>query len=278
MRGMKRHEDFASGTIIGNAVGRPHYLLVESGIQTIAVGQTPVGDGPNFGVVFDVNTAAQYHSMRTDDSVDFYFGTDNYTIECWVNILSGSNPQTDVRLFFLSGIDEVPSGSGNFIALTKVYILDWDAGSDTLGLYKDAGPGYTRQPYSAGTWAHVAVTKQSGYEYFFINGVQVDSDIADENYTGTSISWCGEYGSTDTIPDNFQVRFYLDDIRITRQALYTANFTPISRQTIYNTANTMAFFSSGTITDGYAFDDITTDSQTVVIESGYAPAGYVTIT
>ena len=259
MRGLSRHQEFSASTAIGNAVGRPHTLVIESGITSASGGTY---------TVFDVNTSATYHSMRTDDSIDFYFGTGDFTLECWINIVPGANPISDAKLFAVQGIDTV---GGVDIAVTKYYLMDW-TGSN-IGFYKDAGAEYTTRSYTAGNWVHLAVSRQNGTETFFVDGTIIDYDTGNENYTGTHISIGGDFGQQDSVPDDFQVRFLLDDIRITKnQALYTVNFSPIPRQTIYNTANTMAFFSSYSTAD-----DTTTGPQEVVIAPGYAPAGYVSI-
>lgn len=259
MRGLSRHREFSAGTTIGNAVGRPHTLVIEPGITSASVGTY---------TVFDVNTAATFHSMRTDDSIDFYLGTGDFTLECWVNVQSGANPISDAKLFVLRGIDTI---GGTQVLVDKNYLMDWTG--TQIGFYKDAGAEYTPVAYTAGTWVHLAVSRQSGTETFTVNGTVIDSDTGNENYTGTSISFGGEFGQPDSEPDDFQVRFLMDDIRITKgQALYTSNSAPVPRQTIYNTANTMAFFSSYSTTD-----DITTGPQEVVIAPGYAPAGYVSI-
>ena len=269
MRGLARHLEFAStGTSIGNAVGRPHFLIPESGITTVTGGPAATS------TVFSVNSQVEFHSMRTDDSIDFYFGTGRFTVEFWIYIPSASPNQTG-QTRILSFPNVVDTVGGVPIVVSQIWVINWTGTEITILKENTTGPSDIAVAYTGNRWLHIAAVRSGTEIQFFIDGTLVNYDPAEENYAGTYINFGGIYGEQDPFPDDFQTNYFLDDIRIVKnQAVYTANFSPIPRQSIYNTANTMAFFSVGV----YGFsDDINTDDQDVVIADGYAPDGYVTI-
>ena len=253
MRGLNSHRLAASqGTAIGNAVGRPHEIFIESGVTCITQG---------YNTVFAVNSDATYHSIRTDDSIDFYLGTDKWTFECYVYIPSGGNSY----------------GLTRFLTLWKtggqeLFLMNW-TGTQITFLNVDSGVG-DYYSYTGNSWLHVAFTRSGSTLRFYVNGNLINTDTIADNYTGTHIDLFGIYGEQDPYPDDFKTTYWVDDIRLTKNELvYTGgSFTPPPRQTIYNTANTMVFLSNCS-----SIDDTTTGSQEVVIAPGYAPAGYVTI-
>jgi hypothetical protein len=78
---------------------------------------------------------------------------------------------------------------------------------------------------TTGTWHHLALCRASGVTRLFLNGVQEGSNYADtNNYTGTNPTF-GALGY-DTSLTAFTVNGYLEDIRVSRVARYTAAFTP----------------------------------------------------
>ena len=76
---------------------------------------------------------------------------------------------------------------------------------------------------STGVWYHVAVTRASGTTRIFINGTLEASASDTRNYSAANQLWVGQ------VPENVSARAwngYIDDLRISKVARYTATFTP----------------------------------------------------
>ena len=147
----------------------------------------------------------EYASIAT--STEFGFGTNAYTIECWIkpnSIASGSKAIFDMRT---TGT-EVSA----YLYLDGANLKYYVNGSVVI-------TGATN--LVADTWYHVAVSRTSTTTKMFLNGTQEGSDFSDS----------GNYGSTK--PVRIGAAFdasadfpgYIDEFRISNSGRYTANFT-----------------------------------------------------
>lgn len=139
----------------------------------------------------------------------YKFGTGDFTIEAWIyptyigtynNIFfTGDNSTGQANLRLNSG---------------KVEFFANDSGAFTL-------TGATT--LSINNWYHIAFCRNGSSNKIFINGVQDASATNSYSYSGSGLiqigSWSANGGS-------YQYAGYIDDLRITRYARYTTNFTP----------------------------------------------------
>jgi hypothetical protein len=150
--------------------------------------------------------------LRVSNSSNFAFGTGDFTIECWVYLLSSKNHTIfDTR-------DSTTGADGMGI----VFLFD---ASNKLWLYSGSISPSSSNSTSLNSWTHVAVCRASGTIKTFINGVSGYSATFTNNLIGTG----GLTGTIFDVPTNasYQSNLYLDDLRITKGiARYTANFTP----------------------------------------------------
>jgi len=137
-------------------------------------------------------------------------GTGDFTIESWVyrNTTTGAGGSADA---WYTGTRS-PTGSGGIgIKITNGGQLAWNTNASY-------GTGTTVIP--AFTWAHIAVTRESGTLKWYINGV-LDYSISMPNNYSNPIAAIGitddPYYSTLSI-SNFRL--------VTGTAVYTGNFTP----------------------------------------------------
>ena len=148
----------------------------------------------------------------------FSFGTGDFTIECWLNIVSFNGGVV---------IDFRPSGvNGDYIT---VYF-----NSSSLEFYSGSSGRITSGTLTTATWFHFALCRSGSSTKMFIDGTQAGSTYtASVNYTvGTKL---GIGTSTFALGSSF-LDGYIDEFRITKgYARYTANFTP----------PTAAFFNYG---------------------------------
>lgn len=141
---------------------------------------------------------------------DFAFGSGAFTIEFWANFnsLSGTRCLLDLR----------PAGGNG------AYVLIYTT-NGSLRVYVNAADVITGSTLSTGSYYHIALCKSGTSLRLFVDGTQVGSTYTD-NVTylqGTNRPMIGANGSGG---GNESVDGRLDGIRISRAALYTANFTP----------------------------------------------------
>ena len=148
----------------------------------------------------------------------YIFGTGDFTVEMWV-YLNGYG--TNTRLY-----DGRPGANGAYLAI-QVNTGGFSGTTNALQIYVnsavqiDAG---TTAPLNQ--WFHLAVCRSSSSTKMFVNGTQVGSTYSDTtNYLGGSATQpVPVIGSSED--GNNAMDGNIDGVRITKKALYTANFTP----------------------------------------------------
>jgi hypothetical protein len=163
-----------------------------------------------------VNGGSQYYNGSTNYSrialtqATLGFGTGDFTIEFWVffNSVATGMP-FDLRTNGGAGSQVKPS----------IYIT----AAGTLSYYTSATSRIS-STVTTGQWYHVAAVRSSGATKFYINGVQNATTYTDTNDYGTS-SQLTIGASADTLGGQF-LSGYITDVRTTKSALYTTNFSP----------------------------------------------------
>lgn len=161
-----------------------------------------------------------------------FSSTDDFTIECWVYIPTGATFTSNEIPLIAAGMQNTSSGGGGWdltlgdnnplaIRLEKCYTT----GSAPAATFNHSTT-LTRD-----TWYHVAVSRQAGTVYGFINGVLLGtsstlSGIALDNPNNRAVL-IGS-GSAGVGADNYYpMNGYIDDMRVTNGICrYTSNFTP----------------------------------------------------
>lgn len=153
--------------------------------------------------------------INTYGSSDFAFGTGDFTVDFWANIVSYPS-----RSALISCKSDPGSSYGG-------WNLGWDSGGgfqfrnssdSSLTLVAAANAP------SAGTWNHFALVKKTGYLGLAING---------------SFAWISYSASVASLNDNlclgrefpsvndYYLNYYIDELRISKGiARWTSNFTP----------------------------------------------------
>ena len=143
---------------------------------------------------------------------NFIFGTNDFTMEAWVYLSSGTTATIFDNRTGTSTLQPVFYISNE---TTLTYL--------TLGVAR-----INSSPYSfTGNWTHVAVSRNSGNTRMFINGVQTSSTYVDtHNYIATGIPRLGTgFNSSNGLTG------YLSNVRVLNgTGLYTSNFTPSTTQ------------------------------------------------
>jgi hypothetical protein len=143
-------------------------------------------------------------------SVYFGYGTGDFTIECWVYFNSTGTATIFSNL------------SGTASTNPHIYI------NSTIRFYNGGGDRITSSTSpSTGVWYHLAVCRASGSTRMFLDGTQTGSTYADTNDYGQSAPLgVGTYWNGGAPVTASTLNGYIQDLRITKYARYTANFTP----------------------------------------------------
>ena len=149
----------------------------------------------------------------------YNFGSSDFTIEFWFYppsisygaILYSTNngSKTDVFALYSYGSGQSPANS--------IVALVTESGGGAWSLFNNQNLGST----TAATWQHVALVRNGSTFKGYINGVAgftVTSSSAIASFNGFSIASNGASGD--------YLTGYIDDLRITRYARYTVDFTP----------------------------------------------------
>jgi hypothetical protein len=149
----------------------------------------------------------------------FNFGTGDFTIEFWfyppsvsygaIMYSTNNGSKTDTFAIYSYGSGQSPANS--IVALVTA------SGGGAWSLFNNQLIGAT----TAATWQHVALVRNGSTFKGYMNGVAgftVTSSSAIASFNGFSIASNG--ASADYLTG------YIDDLRITRYARYTADFTP----------------------------------------------------
>jgi len=198
------------------------------GNGSISTTQSKFG-GASLDLTGTTNTTALRGAYASDLSV----GTGDFTIETWVrftgseasgqyNQIFGQWQNPYVSLFYVLGT--IGTGSTQSMVLQLNNAVTSNTAS-TTGLF------------TTGVWYHIAVTRSSGTIRFFKDGTQVtttSNSTNTQNLTGVS-----DFGIGYNVDANTQKLVgYLDDLRVSNSARYTANFTAPTAPHV-NDANTL---------------------------------------
>jgi len=153
--------------------------------------------------------------LKVTPSSSFYFGTNDFTIEFWINTTVRSSDSGERRIFKLHG----PASS----VADQIQLLI-DDNSGVIEFYSNTTVLTGTTAVDDGSWHHIALVRNSGTTTLFIDGSSEDS-AADTTDYDVSTEPSPIIGSFNGTAGDFNG--YIDDLRITKGlARYTTNFTP----------------------------------------------------
>jgi hypothetical protein len=146
----------------------------------------------------------------------FTMGTGDFTYECWVN-RQGVNP--------VSAANALTVFDTRTAEPSIAPCLFWE--NDAMKYFVNgASRIVSTSTFPIGTWAHIAIVRNSGTTKMYVNGVQEGGNYTDANtYVGTTTIIGGRFAA---VSGDFRSWFgYISNARIVKgTAVYTANFTP----------------------------------------------------
>jgi len=145
--------------------------------------------------------------LTTPSDSAFTFGSDNFTVEAWVYETARPAFSTIIEIgahLGASGIIFLTNNGGN---LAGVYSASFFALTPTGSL---------------AAWNHYAWVRSGNFIQTYVNGVGGTAASFTNNLTSTTVT----IGSQSGGGPNYDLNGYIDDLRITKGARYTAAFTP----------------------------------------------------
>jgi hypothetical protein len=181
----------------------------------------------------------------------FGFGTGDFTIEGWIRFNNFTSGPVFVDMRSAGGTEVVPTIYFN----TNGAPIYFTNGSARI----------TGSNLSTGTWHHIAVSRSGTSTRMFVNGTQVGSTYSDSNNYVTTLLSIG------IVPYNTSfgaLNGWIDELRVSNSARYTANFTPATTPFV-NDANTLLLLHM----DGTDATTVFTDDNGVRSPKGIAANG-----
>jgi hypothetical protein len=249
--------------------------------KTVGVGTTSRPNSPSQPYISATNSkwygSSAYFNKSTSQyaqsiSSDFAIGSNDVTIECWINTTDVSTTNGGSHIF---QIDSAATNIALAIGQNNIgdvrFLIRNDSATNLLDIYSPAGTINTN------TWHHLAATLSGTSGRLFVNGNLVASGTLSGTRTHT--------GTTAYFGSNAGSRFYggnLQDLRFYKGlAKYTANFTPpqpicgfttdISTQTGFTTTSATGALLSSSVglgtTSTLAFNASTTYASVATISS-----------
>ena len=159
-------------------------------------------------------------SLTVSSNGSFGF-TGDFTIEGWVRFTNFTN--TPII------IDTRSSTDGNVVKPTLYFST-----SGVPTYYTNGSVRITGSALSTAIWYHFAISRSGTSTKLFIDGTQVGSTYTDSNsYVDSNLSIGGYLGN-----GSYSLNGYMDEVRVSNIARYTANFTP-STTAFVNDSNTL---------------------------------------
>ena len=201
-----------------------------------------------FGSYSVAGNATTSTFMRTATNSNFAFGSNDFTIECWIRP-DAVNVDT-----FGNG-----TATGIFGSTLQEYVIFVSSANAKLGAYMSnngsawnifSGHAYG-SALSANTWHHVAMSRASGVTKVFLDGSAI-SDFQTSNLTSISSNAIniGSDIGTGSGSQSWGLDGYIDSFRVSNNARYTSDFTPHTTDHSAGTSNATGSFEGVAITAG----------------------------
>lgn len=199
--------------IKGNGVDQSPTIVDEKGHTITKNGVITLSSAAS---VYPGGTAIQFNGAQrlfaTPTASEFAMGTGDFTYEAWV--LQTNRPA-------LANWMSLDAGGDAGIILQISAAGNLSASGAANGITFAPAPGSPSVAVPFGAWDHIALCRSGNTLRYFLNGVFVLQVV---NYTGNlteNAFYLGAYNS-----GSGPFTGYMNDIRITKAARYTASFTP----------------------------------------------------
>lgn len=149
-------------------------------------------------------------------AADFNFGTGDFTIECFGYFIAAGQGGYSMILSLRATTSGYLSGDANAVSLSG-HSQQGNLFNPNLSI------GVAANAMPANVWKHLALVRTSGVLKYFVDGVQVGADVANTKALNPTYLYVGVDNPTN---GDGAYNGYIDEVRVTKAARYTANFAP----------------------------------------------------
>ena len=186
--------------------------------------------------------------LTIDNTEDMRFGTNDFTIEFWFRPESRATNFATIlqNRQYGSGAIQFTDRHNYNTSKLQVWVVNYQ-GADPMFL--------STTNISNGTWYHVALTRSGNSWRFFLNGTQEGSTVT---YSGDATAGISDYWGIGNDRVNTSVTQYngwVDEVRVSNSARYTANFTPATTPFVNDSNTLLLLHMDGTDASTYFEDD-----------------------
>ena len=182
--------------------------------KDMVASQESSGESAGGSAIFD--GSGDWIEASTGDEASFNIGTDDFTIEFWMNLADVSGSKSVISLIRDHAANENQTPHFYMLNASLVY---WVAGADRIT---------ASETFLPNTWYHIALSKSGSTHKLFVNGVNSGTDWENNyNYAQGRPVIGSYYSSLGTVATTQLFNGHMSDVRIVKgTAVYTANFTP----------------------------------------------------
>lgn len=218
------------------AASRPAVTVTAYGDAQVDTAQSQFG-----GASLLLDGTGDYLLTDLEDAADF--GSDPFTIECWVRRTSDSG-----SFEYLANKGWPDSDTND-----RSWFFGIGTGDNFVWIYRAGGSNVTKgtpSDFVLNTWHHVAVCNDGTTTRMFFDGTQENSWSTPTINSSTNPVVVG--ASYDGSTSNFSGN--IDEFRVSDTARYTTNFTP-STEPFTNDANTLLLLHMDGTDGSTTFED-----------------------
>jgi hypothetical protein len=219
------------GATYAAAASRTARTLTAQGNAQVATGQSKFGGASYLG-----DGTGDYILASADSA--FNFGTSSFTIEYFIRFIAINTLYVPIALRPGSGIASGEWWCEITAAENRMY---W-------GFKNQAGTQYyvnlalSGTTFATGQFYHIALVNNAGTAQLYINGTAAGTTTALSGSFGSSTTdlWVGAGAGA------YSVNGWMDEIRISKIARYTSNFTPTTSAFTNDTDTLLLIHADGT--------------------------------
>jgi hypothetical protein len=217
----------ADGTDASTFFEDDNGVRAPKGITAVGNAQVSTAQSQFGGASLLLDGTGDYLTVNNSAGILSFNTTQDFTFEAWCRF---ANTNTYFTIF--SG----PGQTGSF-QLARV-----DDNTVRVGRTNVAWDAFsTGSATTANTWQHIAASRSNGTLRIFVNGVSVHSSANTQSYPLTTTMGIGGdtvYGSSSN--------GYIDEVRVSNIARYTANFTPSTTPFVNDPTTLFLMHADGT--------------------------------
>jgi len=180
--------------------------------------------------------------LSVPDSADWYFGTGDFTIDCWIYLIA--QPAANINVDIASQrVDDNNAWSFHYGdgAGTKYLVFSSNSGGSVMV------NAYIVQSLSLNTWYHLAVVRNVSQYYIFLNGVSLTLTGGTSSNAIPDLAavlQIGRFGTT------WYLNAYIEEFRVSKGiARWTSGFIPSSSEYTSDSYTKLLLHLNNNVTD-----------------------------